>query len=96
MVAAMMSLTKPGVVAKGVFAPQHKRAQLPVRRMVVRAQQSQESSVDVDKLVDELKTKWDAVENKTNVAVYAAGAVAALWASSTIVGAVNSVPLLGR
>ena len=38
--------------------------------------------------------QWDKVENKTSVAVYAAGAVVALWLSSTIVGAVNAVPLV--
>ena len=38
--------------------------------------------------------QWDKVENKTSVAVYAGGAVVALWLSSTIVGAVNAVPLV--
>ena len=38
--------------------------------------------------------QWDRVENKTSVAVYAGGAVVALWLSSTIVGAVNAVPLV--
>jgi hypothetical protein len=36
------------------------------------------------------------VENKTTVLVYAGGAVVALWLSSTIVGAVNSVPVLPK
>ncbi len=38
--------------------------------------------------------QWDRVENKTSVAVYAGGAVVALWLSTTIVGAVNAVPLV--
>lgn len=42
------------------------------------------------------KPQWDKVENKTSVAVYAAGAVVALWLSSTIVGAVNAVPLVSQ
>lgn len=39
--------------------------------------------------------QWDKVENKTAVAVYGVGAVVLLWFSSTIVSAVNSVPLVG-
>lgn len=38
--------------------------------------------------------QWDRVENKTAVAVYGVGAVVLLWFSSTIVSAVNSVPLV--
>ncbi len=38
--------------------------------------------------------QWDRVENKTSVAVYVVGAVVALWLSSTLVSAVNSVPLV--
>lgn len=38
--------------------------------------------------------QWDAVENKTAVVVYGAGAVTLLWFSSTIVGAVNNLPLV--
>merc|ERR1712233_149761 len=53
-------------------------------------------TVDVDNLVKDLQDKWDRVENKTSVAVYAGGAVVALWLSSTIVGAVNAVPLLPK
>lgn len=40
--------------------------------------------------------QWDKVENKTTVAIYAGGSVVALWLSSTIVGAVNAVPLVCR
>ena len=38
--------------------------------------------------------QWDGVENKTSVLVYAGGAVVLLWLSSTIVGAVNAVPVV--
>ena len=38
--------------------------------------------------------QWDGVENKTSVAIYGVGAVVLLWLSSTIVSAVNSVPLV--
>jgi len=57
---------------------------------------STDETVDVDNLVKDLQDKWDRVENKTSVAVYAGGAVVALWLSSTIVGAVNAVPLLPK
>ena len=46
--------------------------------------------------VDGRLLQWDRVENKTTVAVYAGGAVVALWLSSTIVGAVNAVPLVSN
>lgn len=38
--------------------------------------------------------QWDAVDNKGAVAAYTAGAVVALWLSSTIVNAINAVPLV--
>ena len=38
--------------------------------------------------------QWDNVENKTAVVIYGAGALTLLWFSSTIVGAVNNVPLV--
>ncbi|KAH9564847.1 hypothetical protein CY35_04G046100 [Sphagnum magellanicum] len=73
----------------GRFAP------LPVR-----AVSSDDSTPDATKQIEELygdlKAKWDGVENKTTVLVYAGGAVVALWLSSTIVGAVNSVPVLPK
>lgn len=39
--------------------------------------------------------QWDAVEDKGTVAAYAAGAVVALWLSSTVVNAISAVPLVG-
>ena len=38
--------------------------------------------------------QWDALENKSTVIVYGGGAVVAIWISSILVGAVNSVPLV--
>ena len=40
--------------------------------------------------------QWDRVENKTAVVIYGAGALTLLWFSSTIVGAVNNIPLVCR
>jgi len=44
----------------------------------------------------DLQEKWDQVENKSTVYLYGGGALVALWLSSTIVGAINSVPLLPK
>ena len=34
------------------------------------------------------------MENKTGVLLYGAGALTALWFANTIIGAINSVPLV--
>jgi hypothetical protein len=64
----------------------------------VRAQQDLDTttSPDVDKLVKDLQDKWDKVENKTGVVLYGAGAVVLLWFSSTLVSALNAIPLLPK
>ncbi|CAN6710861.1 unnamed protein product [Malus baccata var. baccata] len=64
----------------------------------VRASSSEETStsVDTDELISDLKAKWDAVENKSTVLLYGGGAIVAVWLSSIVVGAVNSVPLLPK
>ncbi|KAM0910715.1 hypothetical protein ACQ4PT_013954 [Festuca glaucescens] len=54
------------------------------------------SAASGDELVDDLKAKWDAVENKSTVLTYAGGAIVGLWFSSVVVGAVNSLPLLPK
>ncbi|CAL9062209.1 unnamed protein product, partial [Musa banksii] len=63
----------------------------------VRASSSSEESsgsVQTDELVADLKDKWDSIENKSTVFLYGGGAIVAVWLSSIIVGAVNSVPLI--
>ncbi|KAI8545015.1 hypothetical protein RHMOL_Rhmol07G0010200 [Rhododendron molle] len=64
----------------------------------VKASSSEESSppVDAGEIFSDLKEKWDAVENKSTVILYGGGAIVAVWLSSIIVGAVNSVPLLPK
>ena len=39
-------------------------------------------------------TQWDKVENKSSIALYGVGAIAVLYVTSSIVGAVNSIPLV--
>ncbi|PHT36015.1 hypothetical protein CQW23_23715 [Capsicum baccatum] len=62
----------------------------------VKASSSEETSVDTSEFLTELKEKWDAVEDKTTVLLYGGGAIVAIWLSSILVGAVNSVPLLPK
>ncbi|KAJ4950949.1 hypothetical protein NE237_027781 [Protea cynaroides] len=64
----------------------------------VRASSSEEtpSTVEVGEVFSDLKEKWDAVENKSTVLLYGGGAIVAVWLSSTVVGAINSVPLLPK
>ncbi|WMV49263.1 hypothetical protein MTR67_042648 [Solanum verrucosum] len=59
----------------------------------VKASSSEEASVDTSEFITELKEKWDAVEDKTTVLLYGGGAIVAVWLSSILVGAINSVPL---
>ncbi|KAL0426079.1 UNVERIFIED_CONTAM: protein CURVATURE THYLAKOID 1A, chloroplastic [Sesamum radiatum] len=67
-----------------------------VSQLLVKASSSDESSIDTNELFSDLKEKWDAVENKTTVIIYGGGAVVAVWLASTLIGAVNSVPLLPK
>jgi len=66
------------------------------RNLQVCAAQSTDDGVDVEQVIKDLQDRWDRVENKTAVAVYGVGAVVLLWFSSTIVSAVNSVPLVPK
>ncbi|XP_048141565.1 protein CURVATURE THYLAKOID 1A, chloroplastic isoform X2 [Rhodamnia argentea] len=54
------------------------------------------ASVDAGELFTDLKEKWDALENKSTVILYGGGAIVAVWLSSVVVGAINSVPLLPK
>ncbi|GKB79244.1 curvature thylakoid 1A, chloroplastic-like protein [Tanacetum coccineum] len=40
-----------------------------------------------------LKEKWDAIENKSMVVIYEGGAVIGVWLASTVVDAINGVPM---
>ncbi|CAM8976409.1 unnamed protein product [Rhodiola kirilowii] len=57
---------------------------------------SSEETLEVGELFEDLKEKWDAIENKSTIVLYGGGAVAAVWLSSVVVGAVNSVPVLPK
>ncbi|PUZ61667.1 hypothetical protein GQ55_4G295300 [Panicum hallii var. hallii] len=57
---------------------------------------SEDTSASGDELIEELKAKWDAVEDKPTVLLYGGGAIVALWLTSVVVGAINAVPLLPK
>ncbi|KAG6527741.1 hypothetical protein ZIOFF_009867 [Zingiber officinale] len=57
---------------------------------------SDESSSSADDVLADLKAKWDSLENKSTVLLYGGGALVAVWLSSVVVGAINSVPLLPK
>ncbi|KAL6635072.1 hypothetical protein ACP70R_027743 [Stipagrostis hirtigluma subsp. patula] len=69
---------------------------LSVLRVKASSDDTSTSAASGDELIEDLKAKWDAVENKSTVLTYAGGAIVAVWLSSVIVGAVNSVPLLPK
>lgn len=75
-------------------AARRSAAPAPLRRAVV--VQAKEDAFDTEEVIKTLQEKWDATENKSSIAVYGAGAITALWLSSTVVGAVNSVPILPK
>uniref|UniRef100_A0A2P2LB26 Cyanobacterial aminoacyl-tRNA synthetase CAAD domain-containing protein n=1 Tax=Rhizophora mucronata TaxID=61149 RepID=A0A2P2LB26_RHIMU len=62
----------------------------------IRASSDETSPVDANEIFTDLKEKWDAIENKSTVLLYGGGAIVAVWLSSIIVGAINSVPLLPK
>ena len=61
-----------------------------------RASSEESSSVDANEVFTDLKEKWDALENKSTVLLYGGGAIVAIWLSSILVSAINSVPLLPK
>ncbi|CAA6659391.1 unnamed protein product [Spirodela intermedia] len=67
-------------------------------QLVVKATSSEEGSgsVQVEELFSDLKEKWDGIDNKSTVLVYGGGALVAVWLSSIVIGAINSVPLLPK
>lgn len=52
------------------------------------------NSDEDDELLSELRDKWDAMENKSSLALYGAGAILTVWISLVVVRSLDSVPLL--
>ncbi|KAI3705742.1 hypothetical protein L1987_75983 [Smallanthus sonchifolius] len=51
---------------------------------------------EVGEVFSGLKEKWDALENKPMVAIYGGGAALGVWLSSTVVDAINGVPVIPK
>lgn len=86
-----------GANVRPLFYRQHlpPLSQAAARRTVaVRA--AGDNEVDVDAIVKDIQSKWEAVEDKPSAILYAGGAVVLLWLASTVVGAVNAIPLLPK
>ena len=62
----------------------------------IKASEDASSAPDANELFNDLKEKWDAVENKSTVIIYGGGGIVAIWLSSILIGAINSVPLLPK
>jgi hypothetical protein len=60
----------------------------------LRAADKDSSSFDAEEILKDLSEKWDAVEDKTTVALYGGGALFALYLTNSIVSTVNAIPLL--
>ncbi|XP_071716992.1 protein CURVATURE THYLAKOID 1A, chloroplastic-like [Rutidosis leptorrhynchoides] len=79
------------------FSTSIKQVSESKRSTVFRIKASDEAApVDANELFTDLKEKWDAVENKSTVIIYGGGGVVAIWLSSILIGAINSVPLLPK
>ncbi|XP_039043579.1 protein CURVATURE THYLAKOID 1A, chloroplastic-like [Hibiscus syriacus] len=89
-------LPLPSLVSTAPFSSSVKLIPESRRFPLVQTKATEESSVDAGELFSDLKEKWDKVENKSTVIVYGGGAIVAVWLSSILVGAINSVPLLPK
>ncbi|CAI5483839.1 unnamed protein product [Closterium sp. Yama58-4] len=100
-VALKLSASRNGVVssrtpALASFSGISRTSVAGKRKIAVRATspQVEEYKEKASELVDVAKSKWETVENKPLVALYAGGAVVGLWITSAILGAIDSIPLV--
>nr|CAB3447833.1 unnamed protein product [Digitaria exilis] len=96
---ARLAAVPPSVLLprRSKMSPLRLQAEAPRLSLLrVKASSDDSSAASGDDIIADLQAKWDAVENKGTVLTYAGGAVVALWLTSVIVGAVNSVPLLPK
>ncbi|KAI3508355.1 hypothetical protein L1887_23361 [Cichorium endivia] len=53
-------------------------------------------TTEIGEVFSGLKEKWDALENKPMAVVYGGGAVVGIWLSSTVLNAINEVPVIPK
>jgi hypothetical protein len=70
--------------------------QMMARTMTRGSTVARAEKFDADDVLRTIADKWEETENKSTVITYVAGATAAVWLSSTLVGAINVVPLLPK
>eukprot|EP00238_Polyblepharides_amylifera_P010631 CAMPEP_0196579188 /NCGR_PEP_ID=MMETSP1081-20130531/18308_1 /TAXON_ID=36882 /ORGANISM="Pyramimonas amylifera, Strain CCMP720" /LENGTH=165 /DNA_ID=CAMNT_0041898671 /DNA_START=72 /DNA_END=569 /DNA_ORIENTATION=- len=62
----------------------------------VKAAKEPETTFDSEEIVKTLTEKWESTQNKTTIFAYGGGIVFLLWISATIVGAINTIPVLPK
>ena len=77
------------------FLPPPPPPQLASKR-VVAVQARADSKINTDEVLKTIADKWEDTENKSAVVTYVAGAAALVWLSGTVVGAINSIPVLPK
>ncbi|KAH9567711.1 hypothetical protein CY35_03G039300 [Sphagnum magellanicum] len=88
------SLNHGGVLRlSGIRRPGSSKLCLIVRASLPEKEEPADTSKQVEEFFTLLKVKWESMENKTNLAIYGGGGLVFLWLSSSIVGAINTVPL---
>uniref|UniRef100_A0A7S0IBF2 Cyanobacterial aminoacyl-tRNA synthetase CAAD domain-containing protein n=1 Tax=Micromonas pusilla TaxID=38833 RepID=A0A7S0IBF2_MICPS len=55
-----------------------------------------DSKISTDEVLKTIADKWEDTENKSAVITYVAGGAALVWLSGTVVGAINSIPILPK
>merc|ERR1711959_21205 len=55
-----------------------------------------DSSLDFERVFKDVTDRWEQVQNKTSVILYGVGAIVLIWLASTIIGAVDNIPLLPK
>lgn len=69
--------------------------QLAVKR-AVSTKAVADSKISTDEVLKTIADKWEDTENKSAVITYVAGGAALVWLSGTVVGAINSIPILPK
>eukprot|EP01024_Parvocaulis_polyphysoides_P036789 TRINITY_DN3269_c0_g2_i2.p3 TRINITY_DN3269_c0_g2~~TRINITY_DN3269_c0_g2_i2.p3 ORF type:complete len:138 (+),score=30.44 TRINITY_DN3269_c0_g2_i2:68-481(+) len=66
------------------------------RRWIPKATETGDTSEKVTEIVEDLKGKWDKVEEKPAAVGLTVAAVIALWTLNGVVGAVDSIPIVSN